>query len=95
MNPPNQKPSDSAPLTVAHGRKLYDLSKGNAELLQQLLPLLELLDPKEIDPEQDPLAQIISLLEGIAARQAETLAIVRSIDHKLDLIGGASNGAAR
>jgi len=60
---------DLAPLTVGHGRKLFDQNKEIATLLGQMQPLLGLIEEKGAESEYDPIAQIVDLLTAIVTTQ--------------------------
>src|SRR5215469_12998228 len=77
---------DLAPLTVAHGRKLFDQGKAVATLLDQLKPLLALTEEKEADPEHDPVFKIVELLTNISAAQQRQSQHQQILDRKLDFL---------
>jgi len=92
MNAPSPKSNpDQHPLSIAHGRKLYDQTKTISEQVSKLTPLLGLLDQTEPERDQDPITHILRLLETLAdqgQRQAEQL---QEIDAKLEFLLGNTN----
>jgi len=87
MSGSSEKPSpDLAPLTVAHGRKLFDQGKAIATLLDQLKPLLALTEEREAEPEHDPVLKIVDLLTSISTAQQEQAQHQRILDRKLDFL---------
>lgn len=96
MNAQSPKPDpDRNPLSIAHGRKLFDQAKAISEQVSQLTPLLGLLDQTEPDRDQDPIAHVLGLLETLASqgqRQAEQL---QEIDAKLEFLLGNTNTSER
>lgn len=75
-----------APLTVGHGRKLFDQSKEIAVVLDQLKPLLALVEEREVEPQNDPVLQIVELLTSILTAQQKQDQHQKLLDRKLDFI---------
>lgn len=73
-------------MSIAHGRKLFDQSKSISEQLSLLTPLLGLLDQTVTDPDQDPIAQIIKLLETLADQGQRHTELLQDVDAKLEFI---------
>lgn len=73
------------PLTVGHGQKLYDQSKAIEASVEQLKPLLGLLDESQ-ESEIDPITQIVELLTMISETQKMQAERQERLDHKLDFI---------
>lgn len=87
MSGSSERPnSDLAPLTIAHGRKLFDQGKAIATLLDQLKPLLVLTEEQEAEPENDPVLKIVDLLTSISTAQQEQAQLQRILDRKLDFL---------
>jgi len=90
--PSDPKSEDTLPLTVAHGRKIYDQSKQIAETLERLTARVQLLDQPEGDNQEDPIAQIVGFLDRLAAQSQDQMILLEQIDAKLDiLVAGAQN----
>jgi hypothetical protein len=77
---------DLAPLTVAHGRKLFDQTKGIAASLDQLQPLLALIEEKGAEPTVDPIVQIVELLTTIVTAQQRQDQHQQILSKKLDFV---------
>jgi hypothetical protein len=77
---------DLAPLTVAHGRKLFDQNKVIATSLDQLQPLLALMEEKDAEPTGDPIAKIIELLTNIVTTQQRQDQHQQILGKKLDFV---------
>jgi hypothetical protein len=82
---------DLQPLTVHHGRKLYDQSKEISQQLTSLAPLLALLDQSNPAEGHDPIESILSLLEALATMAQHQTATLAEIDAKLDILLANSN----
>lgn len=91
---------DLAPLTVGHGRKLFDQRKAIATLVDQLTPLLALTEEREADPEHDPVLAIVELLTNISTAQQRQSQHQQILERKLDFLiahwtaGEQFNGSA-
>jgi hypothetical protein len=77
---------DLAPLTIGHGRKLFDQNKEIATLLGQMRPLLALIEEKGAEPAVDPIAQIVNLLTTIVTTQLRQDQHQQVLGKKLDFI---------
>jgi hypothetical protein len=86
---------DRRPLTVSHGKKLYDQSKAISAQLKELTPLLGLLDEAEQDQDQDPIAHILRLLETLADQGQRQTELLQEIDAKLEFLLGNTNTSER
>jgi|SRR5665213_3590576 len=95
MTESNKSNPDRAPLTVAHGRKLFDQTKGIAASLDQLQPLLALIEKKGEEPEGDPIAQILDLLTTIVTTQQRQDQHQQVLSRKLDFIIARLNAAGQ
>ena len=85
MNAPSPKSNpDQSPMSIAHGRKLFDQSKAIGEQVSLLTPLLGLLDQTIPDPDQDPIAQILKLLETLADQGQRHIELLQDVDAKLE-----------
>jgi hypothetical protein len=86
---------DFQPLTISHGRKLYDKSEEIWQGLSRLTPLLALLErPEPIDGE-DPIGNILRLLEALAAISQHQTATLLEIDSKLEALLEKLNAETR
>lgn len=88
-----KKIEPTSALTVAHGRKIFDQSKQISEKIDQLAPLLALLDQPESEGEEDPIAQIVAFLETLANQSQEQTVLLENIDSKLDILLGGAHDA--
>jgi|Deesub1362B_J571_1020462.scaffolds.fasta_scaffold47058_1 hypothetical protein len=87
MSGSSERPNpDLVPLTVAHGRKLFDQGKAIATVLDQLKPLLALTEDQQAEPENDPVLQIVELLTSISTAQQGQAQHQRILDRKLDFL---------
>jgi hypothetical protein len=87
MNEGSKKANpDLAPLTVAHGRKLFEQTKGIATLLDQMQPLLALIEEKGAEPENDPIAKMVELLTTIVTMQQRQDQHQQILGKKLDFV---------
>ncbi|WP_316168225.1 MULTISPECIES: hypothetical protein [unclassified Bradyrhizobium] len=87
MNPSQPKPDpDRQPLTVGHGKKLYDQSRAISAQVKELVPLLTLLEHATPDTEQDPIAQITRFLEILADHSQRHTELLQGIDEKLNFL---------
>jgi hypothetical protein len=86
MNESKKANPDLEPLTVGHGRKLFDQNKTIATLLEQLRPLLVLIEEKDAEPEGDPIAKIVELLTTISMAQQRQDQRQQVLSRKLDFI---------
>jgi hypothetical protein len=87
MNESSKKANpDRAPLTVAHGRKLFDQNKEIATLLGKMQPLLTLIEEKGEEPEDDPIAKIVELLATIVVAQQRQDQHQQILGKKLDFV---------
>jgi hypothetical protein len=87
MNSSQSNPDpERNPLTVAHGRKLLDQSKAIFVQLKELAPLLSLLDQTALDADQDPIVQIMRLLETLAEHSQRQTVLLQEIDGKLQFL---------
>ena len=82
---------DLQPLTIHHGRKLYDQSKDISQQLTKLVPLLALLDQVNPAEDQDPIGNIMKFLESLATISHHQAAMLAEIDAKLDALLANSN----
>ncbi len=71
------------PASVAQARELWEQAQRLSAQISELQPLLALLEPPEIDSENDPVAKMLSLLEGISASQRSLGVILQRCDQKL------------
>lgn len=76
---------DMEPMTIAHGRKLFEQSRGIAALLDQLRPLLTLIEEKDPGIADEPIAKIVELLTCISTAQQKQDQF-QILDRKLDFI---------
>ena len=76
---------DLRPLTVAHGKKLFAKSTSIAEQVDQLKPLLSLLQPEE-SGDQDPVQQITALLENLTAHVTHQTTQIQLLGVKIDAL---------
>ncbi|RTL62431.1 MAG: hypothetical protein EKK42_31750 [Pseudonocardiaceae bacterium] len=87
MSVSSERPNpDLAPLTIAHGRKLFDQGKAIATLLDQLKPLLVLMEEQEAEPDNDPVLKIVELLTNISTAQQKQSQYQQIMDRKLDFL---------
>ncbi|MDA9530041.1 hypothetical protein ACM42_16740 [Bradyrhizobium sp. CCBAU 25338] len=87
MNQPqNERNQDQRPLTVAHGRKLFDQSKAIADQLDRLSPLLGLLEPEASNADQDPISRTLKFLEALADHSQRQTDLLQEIDSKLEFL---------
>jgi len=77
---------DNAPLTIAHGRKLFDQGKTIAATLDRIAPLLEAMDKVSSEETQDPALKIVELLTTIVDAQQLFAQRQEFIDQKLDFL---------
>ena len=80
---------------AAHGRKLFDQNKGIAASLDQLQPLLALIEEKGEEPEGDPIAQILDLLTTLVTTQQRQDQHQQVLSRKLDFIIARLNAAGQ
>ena len=91
--PPPKSDPDRSPMSIAHGRKIFDQSKAISEQVSQLTPLLGLLDQTSQDGDQDPIVHILRLLETLADQGQRQTELLQEIDSKLEfLLGNTSPG---
>lgn len=96
MNESSKKSNlDLAPLTVGHGRKLFDQNKEITTLLGQLHPLLALIEEKGAEPEGDPIAKIVELLTTISMAQQRQDQHQQVLSRKLDFVIAHLTAAGR
>ena len=87
MNAPSPKSNpDQNPMSIAHGRKLFDQSKTISEQVRLLTPLLGLLDQTVPASDQDPIAQILKLLETLADQGQRHTELLQDVDAKLEFL---------
>jgi hypothetical protein len=92
MSSSEQKPDLDRPLTIGHGKKLYDQSKAISGQVEALAPLLKLLDQaSSSESDQDPIVQIIRLLETLTDHSQRHTALLQAIDGKLNFLLADSN----
>ena len=89
----NKTNPNLAPLTVGHGQKLYDQSKAIAATVEQLKPLLGLLEESQ-ESEPNSITQIVELLTMISEMQKMQVEHQERLDHKLDFIIAYLSGDA-
>lgn len=82
--------TDLQPMTIGHGRKLFAKSAAIVEQIDQLKPLLTLLqNPQEVSDE-DPINQITGLMEKLVTHsrfQSEELQVISSkLDSLLEIL---------
>lgn len=77
---------DLGPLTIGHGRRLFDQSKAISAQLKELTPLLGLLEQATPDADQDPILQIMRFLEALADHTQHQAALLQDIDGKLEYL---------
>jgi len=95
MNESKKANPDLEPLTVGHGRKLFDQNKTIATLLEQLRPLLVLIEEKNAEPEDDPIAKIVELLTTISMAQQRQDQHQQILGKKLDFVIGHLTAAGQ
>jgi hypothetical protein len=95
-----QNPTETTlPLTIEHGRKIFDQGKAIAADIQTLKPLLELLN-EAVPPTNDPILRIVELLETMLETQIRQDNDIALANEKLDIIlasaafGWPPNGSA-
>ncbi len=71
------------PASVAHARELFEQTEKISAQLEQLMPLLALLQMTELKNDDDPIARIVQLLEEISAQQHSLTAVTQQCDQKL------------
>lgn len=81
----SQDSPDHRPLTVGHGKKLFAKSTSISEQIDQLKPLLALLQPEEAF-DQEPVHQITLLLENLVLRSQHQMDELQTIHSKLDAL---------
>lgn len=79
------------PLTIAHGKRLYEQAQKISEQIGQLTPLLSLLEPPDRPPEQDPIGHILRYLEALVTLAEHQTARIAEIDAKLNVLISTSN----
>ena len=84
---------DLAPMSVGHGRKIYDQSRTITALVEKLHPLLALIEEEEMAPESDPISMIVRGLTEICKEQQAQREEQKSLHRKVDSIA-ARLGAA-
>lgn len=89
-----EKNAQTEPLTVAHGRKIFDQSKEIANKLDALEPLLALLDPRDSAETEDPVRQIGVFLESLAVQSQRQTDLLKRLDSKLDYLCGFTKSDA-
>ncbi len=77
---------DLAPLTVGHGRKLFEQGKAITDQLTQLMPLIQFSTPDPAEANNDPIDQIVALLTSIATAQELQAQRQELLDQKLDFL---------
>lgn len=77
---------DLAPLTVGHGRRLFEQGKAITEQLTQLMPLIQLSGPDPAQVTSDPIDQIVALLTSITNAQELQAQRQELLDQKLDFL---------
>ena len=70
---------DLAPLTVGHGRKLFDQNKEIATLLGQMQPLLALIEKEGVEPTDNP-GSLITNVHVALGQEAQDFSMVSSLD---------------
>jgi hypothetical protein len=79
--------NDRQPLTVAHGKRLYEQAKHmNAQIEELKRALTEPADPPMGG---DPIAEITALLQNLTIQAQHQLAEMQSVSAKLDAVLGA------
>lgn len=82
----SQDQDKSQLLTVKHGRLLHEQGKMISSKVDQLQPLLSLLDREPRDPASDPIEAITTLLEQIVQNQLRHDRLLNSLGQKLDVL---------
>lgn len=75
--------SDLQALTIGHGRKLYSQSEEIKAQLNQLMPLLGLLEAPTGEEGADPILTIVKFLETLQAQCQQMTEALQKIDAKL------------
>ena len=76
----------SEPLTIEHGRQLFNQGREISEKLTTLSPLLTLLETPESSEGEDPIALILQFLESSALREEQQTALLQTVNAKLDAL---------
>lgn len=79
-------PPDTGPMTVEHGRRIFNKTKEIIQLLGQLMPLLKLMEPPVVEEGADPIDAILRLLESLSVQGSQAITCLDEIDAKLDLL---------
>lgn len=90
MNEESKSNPERQPLTVAHGKKLYEQGTQISRQVVQLAPLLALLEPAT-PTEDDPISQILHYLETLATIAQHQALALTEIDAKLNALIVNSN----
>ena len=83
--------SELQPLTVGHGRALFEKSKEIEQQVSRLAPLLALLERPEPAEDQDPIIGILKFLESLATLSQHQSTTLAEIDSRLDFLLTNSN----
>jgi hypothetical protein len=79
------------PLTIGHGRKLFEKSKEISQQLGKLAPLLTLLESPNQPEDQDPIGAVLKFIETLATLSEHQTIVLAEIDAKLDILLASSN----
>jgi len=79
------------PMSVGHGKTLFDQNREIGQKVDKLLPLLSLLEDRQTegadsDPANDPVSLILDLLERVLEAQATQATVLADLDRKLSLV---------
>ena len=77
---------DERPLTIAHGRRLFEQASAINHKMDALQPFFQLLEAAPSSTEQDPIAVLVQLLEMISDTQARHDEAIFDMGRKLDAI---------
>ncbi|WP_431017240.1 hypothetical protein [Bradyrhizobium pachyrhizi] len=72
------------PMTIGHGKRLYEQAKHMSTQLEELK--LALLEPADSTTSRDPIAEITALLRNLTVQGQHQLAEMQTISAKLNAV---------
>jgi len=82
---------DLRPMTVDQGEKIHAKLIFLSNQIEQLQPLLALLQAPEVAADQDPIAYILQHLQNLAVQGQRQMEELQTINSKLDLLHATFN----
>ena len=79
--------NDRQPMTVGHGKRLWEQAKHMSAQIEELK--LALLEPADPSTARDPIAEIMALLQNLTIQGQHQLAEMQAVSAKLDTVVAA------